>query len=61
MRYQGSYEGYLDFLDTLDKAMERSAGTKDHDCKEHAVLYESEGALGHGWECGKCGAFLQAG
>lgn len=25
------------------------------------VPYESDGALGHGWECGKCGGFLQAG
>lgn len=34
---------------------------EDHDCQENAVPYESDGALGHGWECGKCGAFLQAG
>lgn len=34
----------------------------DHDCNEHAVPYtNSGGALGHGWECGRCGAFLQAG
>lgn len=33
----------------------------DHDCFDHAVPYESDGALGHGWECGRCGAFLQAG
>ncbi|MCA1571164.1 MAG: hypothetical protein LC798_12775 [Chloroflexi bacterium] len=32
-----------------------------HDCDEQAVPYESEGALGHGFECGACGAFLQAG
>lgn len=32
-----------------------------HDCDDHAVPYVSDGALGHGWECGVCGAFLQAG
>lgn len=32
-----------------------------HDCDENAVPYASDGALGHGWECGICGAFLQAG
>jgi hypothetical protein len=32
-----------------------------HDCDDHAVPYVSDGALGHGWECGLCGAFLQAG
>ena len=32
-----------------------------HNCMENAVPYTSDGALGHGWECGVCGAFLQAG
>lgn len=32
-----------------------------HDCMENAVQYESDGVLGHGWECGVCGDFLQAG
>lgn len=32
-----------------------------HVCDEHAVPYTSDGPLGHGWECGICGAFLQAG
>lgn len=32
-----------------------------HDCWANAVPYESDGALGHGWECGVCGTFLQAG
>lgn len=32
-----------------------------HSCDAEAVQYVSEGALGHGWECGVCGAFLQAG
>jgi ribosomal protein L37AE/L43A len=39
--------------------MERKRG--EHDCDENAVPYVSDGALGHGWECGICGAFLQAG
>lgn len=34
---------------------------RDHDCAEHAVEVQTEGALGHGWECGRCGMFLQAG
>lgn len=33
----------------------------EHDCMDHAVPYVSDGALGHGWECGVCGDFLQAG
>lgn len=32
-----------------------------HDCWDNAVEYVSDGPLGHGWECGLCGAFLQAG
>lgn len=34
---------------------------RPHDCEENAVPYTSTGALGHGWECGICGKFLQAG
>jgi len=33
----------------------------DHDCWENATPYTSDGPLGHGWECGICGKFLQAG
>ena len=33
----------------------------EHDCWENPAPYESDGPLGHGWECGVCGAFLQAG
>jgi hypothetical protein len=33
----------------------------EHDCMDNAVQYFSDGALGHGWECGICGEFLQAG
>jgi hypothetical protein len=32
-----------------------------HVCDEHAVYIETDGPLGHGWECGICGEFLQAG
>ncbi len=32
-----------------------------HKCDENAVPYESDGPLGHGFECGVCGKFLQAG
>jgi hypothetical protein len=32
-----------------------------HDCWDHPVPYESDGALGHGWECGICGELLQVG
>ena len=35
--------------------------TQAHRCMDNAVPYSSDGALGHGWECGLCGAFLQAG
>jgi hypothetical protein len=44
-------------------ATEESTGTASaiHNCMEYAVPYQSDGALGHGWECGKCGKFLQAG
>ena len=35
---------------------------QSHDCWDNAVPYtNSGGALGHGWECGVCGKFLQAG
>ena len=37
------------------------AAAAAHDCWDHAVEYVSDGPLGHGWECGLCGAFLQAG
>lgn len=46
----------------------RCAPTRDatdymtaHDCFDNAVEYASDGPLGHGWECGVCGKFLQAG
>lgn len=32
-----------------------------HVCADNPVPYVSDGALGHGFECGICGAFLQAG
>jgi hypothetical protein len=40
---------------------ERGIEPPPHDCWDHPVPYTSDGALGHGWECGVCGEFLQAG
>jgi hypothetical protein len=40
---------------------ERGITPRPHDCIDHPVPYVSDGRLGHGWECGVCGAFLQAG
>lgn len=40
---------------------ERGHTLPDHDCWENPVPYVSDGRLGHGFECGTCGAFLQAG
>lgn len=40
---------------------ERGIEIPEHDCWENPVPYVSDGALGHGFECGVCGAFLQAG
>jgi hypothetical protein len=42
---------------TID--VKRVATEPNHDCDEHAVPY-NDGRY-HGWECGKCGRFLQAG
>ena len=33
----------------------------EHNCDDNAVPYVSDGPLGHGFECGICGKFLQAG
>lgn len=55
---------------SLDEAMSTEGGWECacgsiwnvvHNCMAHATLYQSDGALGHGWECGLCGSFLQAG
>ena len=46
---------------TPEQATAEALKTPDHDCDDNAVPYESDGALGHGWECGICGMFLQAG
>jgi hypothetical protein len=55
----------LSFEDGLKRRSVRAAvkatATMPHDCMENAVPYKSDGALGHGWECGICGEFLQAG
>ena len=42
-------------------AEQLTTGEVLHKCDEWAKPYESDGALGHGWECGLCGRFLQAG
>lgn len=56
---------WLDAADRADEAdraeFKRAEREADHDCWDNAVPYVSDGPLGHGWECGKCGAFLQAG
>jgi hypothetical protein len=39
----------------------RAIAPAAHDCDKSAVPYKSKGALGHGWECGVCHKFLQAG
>jgi hypothetical protein len=39
----------------------RACTEEDHARMEHAVPCTTDGPLGHGWECGRCGAFLQAG
>jgi hypothetical protein len=48
---------------TYDSATATTCTTSHdrHDCDENAVPYISDGPLGHGWECGICGTFLQAG
>lgn len=42
-------------------SIRRDKEAAGHDCEANAVPYESDGALGHGFECGVCGRFLQAG
>lgn len=44
-----------------DIAAAMKAAPPTHDCWENAEPYTSDGALGHGFKCGVCGAFLQAG
>lgn len=45
----------------VQKELADFAAVPEHDCMENAVPYESDGAIGHGFECGICGKFLQAG
>jgi hypothetical protein len=47
--------------ETLKRIWDTRAPAPAHDCYANAVPYESDGPLGHGWECGICGEFLQAG
>jgi transcription initiation factor IIE alpha subunit len=58
-RMQDPVIGWVEDLLTTDEDRERENTT--HDCYDNAVPYESDGALGHGFECGICGEFLQAG
>jgi hypothetical protein len=46
---------------TAAAVAESDTPVPDHDGWENAVPYVSDGPLGHGWECGVCGEFLQAG
>ena len=46
---------------TPTAAIHAALGIPEHDCWEYPVPYVSDGPLGHGWECGKCGALLQVG
>ncbi len=55
-------EGKRDRDFKMEKARNHENDTiAKHVCGDYAVAYESNGALGHGFECGMCGAFLQAG
>jgi hypothetical protein len=49
--------------DDREQALEEESQlTCEPECDmDNAVPYRSTGALGHGWECGICGNFLQAG
>lgn len=52
----------LDVVEHPDEVQWRDDMGRACRCPEPLyVPYESDGALGHGWECGRCGAFLQAG
>jgi hypothetical protein len=42
-------------------AAQVSQESRAHNCDDHARPCKTNGPLGHGWECGECGAFLQAG
>lgn len=46
----------------LEQALEARGETPEpHTCEAYPVPYIYDGALGHGFECGKCGAFLPPG
>lgn len=69
----GGQEGFRLLKEALDAAEANAAMMvvggmdeivrvpKQHNCDENAVPYVSDGPLGHGFECGICGKFLQAG
>ena len=45
----------------IDAVVESWLSEAEHDCSDWAGPVTTDGPLGHGWACGKCGAFLQAG
>jgi hypothetical protein len=55
----GNFEQVDDGPQLADRQM--TTGEVLHRCDEFAVTYASDGPIGHGWECGLCGRFLQAG
>jgi hypothetical protein len=59
--FDGSPFPPVDIGATAKAVAESDTPIPDHDCMMNAVPYVSDGPLGHGWECGICGEFLQAG
>ena len=52
----------VDFDDGPQPNVEQyEPGVLLHKCDDFATYVETDGALGHGWDCGLCGRFLQAG
>ena len=45
----------------IDAVVESWVTEADHDCMDWAGPVTTGGPLGHGWACGHCGRFLQAG
>lgn len=44
-----------------ERVLEQLEQALEHDCWDEAIEYRIDGPIGHGWECGVCGTFLQAG
>jgi excinuclease UvrABC nuclease subunit len=47
--------------DTTSTEFALATRKQDHDCIAYAKPCFTDGPLGHGWKCGRCGSFLQAG